>query len=258
MSGHSKWATIKRKKGAADAKRGQLFTKLTREITVAAREGGGDPESNFRLRLAVQKARSENMPLDNIQRAITRGAGTGGEGGAAYEEIIYEGYGPNGVAMLVQTLTDNRNRTVSEVRAAFTKAGGSLGENGSVSWMFDQKGMIVVEPSRGQDADEVTLAAIDAGAEDVTADTDEDGEAHVEVITNFEDLKAVQESLTTQGYNVVSAERTMIPKTTMALDDKGVESALRLVDRLEDLDDVQTVYTNLDLSQAGALMESLS
>lgn len=258
MSGHSKWATIKRKKGATDAKRGQLFTKLTREITVAAREGGGDAESNFRLRIAVQKARAENMPLDNVQRAISRGVGIGGEGGAAFEEVTYEGYGPHGVAVLVQTLTDNRNRTVAEVRAAFTKAGGSLGEANSVGWMFDQKGLIVVEPTSSQEPDEVTMAAIDAGAEDVSADTDDDGQSQVEVITGFEDLKSVQDTLTTNGYNVVSAERTMLPKTTMALDDKGLESALRLVDRLEDLDDVQTVYTNLDLSQAETLMESFS
>ncbi len=257
MSGHSKWSTIKRKKGAADAKRGQLFTKLTREITVAAREGGGDPESNFRLRLAVQRARAENMPLENVQRAIQRGSGTGADG-SNYEEVIYEGYGPHGVAMLVQTLTDNRNRTVAEVRAAFTKAGGSLGEAGSVGWMFDPKGVIVVEPRNGQDPDEISLAAIDAGAEDVSVDTDEDGDTHIEVITGFEDLRTVQDALTGAGYNVTSAERTMLPKTTMALDDKVLESALRLVDRLEDLDDVQTVYTNLDLSQAGAVMAGMS
>lgn len=258
MSGHSKWSTIKRKKGAADAKRGQLFTKLAREIMVAAKEGGGDAETNFRLRLAVQKARVENMPLENIQRAIQRGAGAGGEGGANYDEVVYEGYGPNGVAVLVQTLTDNRNRTVAEVRAAFTKAGGSLGESGSVGWMFDPKGLIVIDPKRGQDPDEITLAAIDAGAEDVNASTDEDGTDHVEVVTGFEDLKAVQDALTAQGYQVSSAERTMFAKTTMALDNKGMESALRLVDRLEDLDDVQTVYTNLDLSEADELMASMS
>lgn len=258
MSGHSKWSTIKRKKGAADAKRGQLFTKLTREITVAAKEGGSDVETNFRLRLAVQKARIENMPLENIQRATQRGAGVGGEGGANYDEVTYEGYGPNGVAMLVQTLTDNRNRTVAEVRAAFTKAGGSLGESGSVGWMFDPKGLIVIEPQRGQDSDEITLAAIDAGAEDVGTNTDEDDEDHIEVVTSFEGLKAVQDALTAQGYQVASAERTMVPKTTMAVDDKSMESALRLVDRLEELDDVQTVYTNLDLSEADELMASLS
>ncbi len=257
MSGHSKWATIKRKKGAADAKRGQLFTKLTREITVAAKEGGGDTETNFRLRLAVQKARAENMPLDNVQRAIQRGSGTG-EGGANYEEIIYEGYGPNGVAMMVQTLTDNRNRTVAEVRSAFTKAGGSLGENGSVGWMFEPKGMVLIESKDGQDPDEITLAAIDAGAEDVSANTDEDGETQVEVITGFEDLKRVEEALAGGGYFVSNAESTMMPTALMTLDDKGMEQTLRLIERLEELDDVQAVYTNLDLSQAEELMESMS
>jgi len=252
MSGHSKWATIKRKKGAADAKRGQLFTKLTREITVSAREGGGDPEANFRLRLAIQKARAENMPMDNINRAIQRGAG-GGEGGEHFEEVTYEGYGPNGVAMLVQTLTDNRNRTVSEVRNLFTRNGGSLGEAGSVAWMFDPRGLIIIEPKDGEDPDEITLAAIDAGAEDVTAE-----EEHIEVVTAFNDLKHVQENLTGQNYNVTSAERTMVPKTTMSLDEKGMEQTLRLMERLEDLDDVQTVYTNLDMTGAEELMATMS
>ncbi len=253
MSGHSKWSTIKRKKGAADARRGQLFTKLTREITVAAKEGGGDPDSNFRLRLAVQRARTENMPLDNIQRAIQKGTG-GGPDGAQYEEITYEGYGPNGVALLVQALTDNRNRTVAEVRSMFTKSGGSLGEAGSVGWMFEPRGLIMIEPKSAEDPDEVTMAAIDAGADDVTVDDD----GQVEVITSFEDLKHVQETLTGQGLNITSAETTMIPKTMMALDDKAIEQALRLVERLEDLDDVQTVYTNLDLSGAEELMASMS
>jgi YebC/PmpR family DNA-binding regulatory protein len=253
MSGHSKWSTIKRKKGAADAKRGQLFTKLTREITVSAKEGGGDPESNFRLRLAIQRARSENMPAENIQRAIQRGSGAGADG-AQYEEITYEGYGPNGVAMLVQALTDNRNRTVAEVRSIFTKAGGSLGEAGSVGWMFEPRGLIEIEPKNGDDSDEITLAAIDAGAEDVSVDE----EGHVEVVTSFEDLKHVQDALASQGLNIANAETTMIPKTTMSLDEKGMEQALRLVERLEDLDDVQTVYTNLDLSGAEALMASMS
>lgn len=252
MSGHSKWATIKRKKGAADAKRGQVFTKLTREITVAAKEGGGDLDSNFRLRLAVQKARAENMPADNIQRAIQRGAGAG-EGGASFDEIMYEAYGPHGVAMLVQTLTDNRNRTVAEVRSIFTKAGGSLGETGSVAWMFDPRGLILIEPGKG-DPDEISLAAIDAGAEDVQVDD----EGHVEVVTAFNDLKHVQDALTTQNINITSAERTMIPKSTMTLDDKGMEQTLRLVERLEELDDVQTVYTNLDLTGAEELMASMS
>lgn len=253
MSGHSKWATIKRKKGAADAKRGQLFTKLTREITVAAKEGGGDPEANFRLRLAVQKARAENMPADNIQRAIQRGAG-GGEGGANYEEIMYEGYGPHGVAFIVQTLTDNRNRTVAEVRSIFTKAGGSLGETNSVGWMFEPRGLIYIEPQKGQDPDELSLAAIDAGAEDVSAD--EDGQ--LEIVTQFQDLKHVQDELTGAGMQVVNAERTMFPKTTMTLDEKGIEQILRLAERLEELDDVQTVYTNLDLTGAEELIASMS
>jgi YebC/PmpR family DNA-binding regulatory protein len=253
MSGHSKWSTIKRKKGAADAKRGQLFTKLTREITVSAKEGGGDPEANFRLRLAIQRARTENMPVDNIQRAIQKGTGSGDGDGAHYDEIMYEGYGPNGVAMMVQALTDNRNRTVAEVRSIFTKAGGSLGEAGSVGWMFEPRGLIMVEPKPGQDADELTLSVIDAGAEDVSADE----EGQIEVITGFEDLKRVQEALTSQGIHIVTAERTMIPKTTMSLDDKDLEQALRLVERLEDLDDVQTVYTNLDMSQAEALMATM-
>ena len=253
MSGHSKWATIKRKKGAADARRGQLFTKLTREITVAAKEGGGDPDSNFRLRLAVQKARGENMPADNIQRAIQRGAG-GGEGGANFEEIMYEGYGPHGVAFIVQTLTDNRNRTVSEVRSIFTKAGGSLGESNSVGWMFEPRGLVYIEPKKGDDPDELSLAAIDAGAEDVSVD--EDGQ--LEIVTQFQDLKHVQDAVTGAGMQVVNAERTMIPKTTMSLDDKGMEQNLRLVERLEELDDVQTVYTNLDLTGADELIASMS
>jgi len=252
MSGHSKWSTIKRKKGAADAKRGQLFTKLTREITVSAKEGGGDPDSNFRLRLAVQRARTENMPAENIQRAIQRGTGAGGDG-VVYEEITYEGYGPHGVALLVQALTDNRNRTVAEVRSIFTKMGGSLGEAGSVAWMFDARGLITIEPKTGQDADEVTLMAIDAGAEDVSVDE----EGNVEVVTSFEDLKHVQDALTSQGLNVTQAETAMIPKTTMMLDDKDTEQALRMVERLEDLDDVQTVYTNLDLSHAEELMAAM-
>jgi YebC/PmpR family DNA-binding regulatory protein len=252
MSGHSKWATIKRKKGAADAKRGQLFTKLAREIQVAAREGGGDPEANFRLRLAVQKARTENMPQDNIQRAISRGAGTGSDG-AHFEEVMYEGYGPNGVAFLVQTLTDNRNRTVSEVRSIFTKAGGSLGESGSVAWMFEPRGLIFVEPKKGDDPDELSLAAIDAGAEDVTMEEDQ-----LEVVTAFQDLKQVQDALAEQGMQIANAETTMVPKTTMTLEEKGVEQTVRLIERLEELDDVQTVYTNLDLSGAEELIESMS
>jgi YebC/PmpR family DNA-binding regulatory protein len=253
MAGHSKWAQIKRKKGAADARRGQVFTKLTREITVAAREGGPDPEANFRLRLAIQRARAENMPMENIQRAIQRGTGAAGDG-AAYEEVFYEGYGPGGVAFLVQALTDNRNRTVAEVRSIFTRSGGSLGENGSVAWMFEPRGMIIIEPKPGQNPEDIELAAIDAGAEDVTVE--EDGQ--VEVITGFEDLKQVQDTLAAQGFHIASAERTMIPRATITLDDHQMEQALRLIERLEELDDVQAVYTNLDMSKLEAVMAGMS
>lgn len=253
MSGHSKWATIKRKKGATDARRGQLFTKLTREITVAAKEGGSDADTNFRLRLAVQRARAENMPLENVQRAIQRGSGKDAAG-ANYDEITYEGYGTHGVAFLVQSLTDNRNRTVSEVRAIFTKAGGSLGEAGSVGWMFEPRGLIVVEPKDGEDVNELTLAAIDAGAEDVTTLDDD----QLEIVTGFQDLKQVQDALLAAGMQIVTAETTMFPKTTITVDDKATEQVLRLIERLEELDDVQTVYTNLDLTGAEELMASMS
>src|SRR5687767_8212872 len=198
MSGHSKWSTIKRKKGAADAKRGQIFTKLAREITVAARQGIPDPDSNVRLRLAVQKARGENMPKENIDRAIERAAG--GEGGANYDEIFYEGYGPGGTALMIQAQTDNRNRTVGEVRAVLTRAGGTLGESGSVGWMFDQVGYISLEVG-AHDPDEIELNAIDAGAVDVQA---EDGV--VEVYTEPQDLHRVQEALAGSGYAIESAE----------------------------------------------------
>lgn len=239
MSGHSKWATIKRKKGVTDARRGQLFTKLAREITVAARDGGGDPEANFRLRLAVQKARQENMPNENIERAIKRG--TGETGGAAYEEIIYEGYAPHGIALMIQTLTDNRNRTVSEIRAVLTRGGGSLGESGSVGWLFDQKGVIQLEIKQA-DPEEVALSAIDAGADDVKI---EDG--NVEAYAQFEDLKRVEEALEGQGLHVVGAETEMIPKASVPLDEKDAIQVMKLMDKLEDLEDVQRVYSNLDI-----------
>ncbi|HWV36838.1 MAG TPA: YebC/PmpR family DNA-binding transcriptional regulator [Thermomicrobiales bacterium] len=240
MSGHSKWSTIKRAKGAADAKRGQLFTKLAREITVAARTGLPDPESNSRLRLAIQKARAENMPKDNIDRAIARASG--GEGGANYDEVYYEGYGPGGIAVMILTMTDNRNRTVSEIRAALTRSGGSLGENGSVSWMFDQAGVIAI-PIEGNDADELQLIAIDAGAADVTVD-----ENMVEVYTEPTDLHKVAEQFTEAGIEPQTVELTMRPKTMMQPDTDTAVKAIRLVEKLEDLDDVQTVYTNLDIS----------
>lgn len=240
MSGHSKWSTIKRKKGAADAKRGQLFTKLAREITVAARTGLPDPDSNVRLRLAVQKARSENMPKDNIDRAIQRAVGS--DNGAQFDEIYYEGYGPGGVAVMILAMTDNRNRTVAEVRAAFTRAGGALGENGSVSWMFDQVGVINLK-SEGHDPEEVALVAIDAGASDVS---DDDG--IVEVFTEPQDLHRVQDELTSAEYEVESAELIMKPKTLMATEPDEAVKAVRLLEKLEDLDDVQTVYSNLDIT----------
>ncbi len=242
MSGHSKWAQIKRQKGANDAKRGQLFTKMAREITVAAREGGPDPDANFRLRLAIQRARSINMPQENIQRAIQRATG-GGEGEAHLEEVTYEGYGPGGVAIFVEALTDNRNRTVAEVRNVFTRHGGNLGETGSVAWLFEPRGLITINLD-GRDADEVTLQAIDAGAIDVN----QDGNL-LEVYTDLQDLERVRQVLEAAGIEVEAAERMMMPKSTITLDNQKAQQVLRLLEKLEDLDDVQSVSTNLDLSQ---------
>jgi YebC/PmpR family DNA-binding regulatory protein len=242
MSGHSKWAQIKRQKGANDAKRGQIFTKLAREIMVAARQGGGDPETNFRLRLAVQRARSMNMPQENIQRAVARATGAG-DGAAQLEEVTYEGYGPGGVAIFVETLTDNRNRTVAEVRNVFTRNGGSLGENGSVAWLFDQKGVVTVNLD-SQDADEVTLQAIDAGATDVNL-----VDKTLEVYTDLENLEEVRRVMEDAGLEVEAAERAFVPKTVVTLDDQKSTQVVRLIERLEDLDDVQNVSTNLDLSE---------
>lgn len=240
MSGHSKWATIKRAKGAADAKRGQLFTKLAREITVAARSGLPDPESNFRLRIAVQKARAENMPKENIDRAIERASG--GAGGENYEEVYYEGFGPGGTALMIQCMTDNRNRTVGEVRALLTRAGGSLGENGSVSWMFDSVGRIVVIPG-ATDPDEIALVAIDAGALDVSVEDE-----LIEVFSDLSELHVVMQKLQDAGITVESAEPAMKPKTMMEPDSESAVKAIRLLEKLDDLDDVQQVYSNLDIS----------
>jgi YebC/PmpR family DNA-binding regulatory protein len=246
MSGHSKWHSIRRTKGVLDQKRGALFTKLAREITVAAREGGsGDPDMNFRLRLAVDKAKQNNMPSDNIQRAIDRGMGKGSE--AAIDEIYYEGYAPGGVAIIVQAATDNRNRTASEVRSTFTKGGGNLGETGSVSWMFENKGLITIEFPDGQkfDPDEVMLQAIDAGADDVEVDGNQ-----VEVYTAFEDLNAVRTALQELKLPITNVEPLMKPKTPFTPDsDATAMQALRLMEKLEDLDDVQKVYSNLDVSE---------
>lgn len=239
MSGHSKWAQIKRQKGANDAKRGQIFTKFGREIMVAARQGGPDPEANFRLRLAIQRAREQNMPLENIERAIKRA--TGGAEGSALEETTYEGYGPSGVALYVEALTDNRNRTVAEVRNVFTRGGGSLGEAGCVGWLFDATGVITIEPA-GADGDELALMAIDAGADDVKVE-----EGYIEVYTQPQSLEAVRKALEKNGVKVTAAEISMVPKTTVPLAEKESLQTLRLMDKLEELDDVQRVYTNADI-----------
>ncbi len=240
MAGHSKWKQIRRQKGVADVKRGALFTKLSREITIAAKQGGGDAEMNFRLRLAVDKARANNMPADNIDRAIKRA--TGGGDAAELAEIVYEGYGPNGVAIMVEAATDNRNRTVAEVRSVFTRGGGSLGESGSVAWQFDSRGVISISAA-GQEADDITLAAIDAGAEDV-----ESGDESVDVYTTPGDLEAVRKALIAAGYDVTAAEISLVPKATVTLEGGDAEQVLKLLDRLEDLDDVQKVYSNADFS----------
>lgn len=243
MSGHSKWHSIRRTKGVTDQRRGQLFTKLARDITIAAREGGGDPEMNFRLRIAVDKARSSNMPMDNIQRAIDRGTGKGADG-SAMEEIYYEGYGPGGVALLIDAATDNRNRTNSDVRATITKAGGTPGDPGTVGWMFDLKGLITIDlTAKKLDADEVMMTAIDAGADDV-----EIGDDVIEVYTDFKQLAAVRQALLAASLPVTGAEKTMIAKTTVAPDSEAALKALRLIEKLEDLDDVQKVYSNLEIT----------
>lgn len=242
MSGHSKWHSIRRTKGVLDQRRGQLFTKLARDITIATREGGsGDPDANFRLRLAVDKARASNMPSDNIQRAIDRGLGKGNE--SALEEITYEGYANGGVALLIETATDNRNRTNAEVRSTLTKGGGSPGEPGSVGWMFEQKGLITIDTTPSTDADEVMLLAIDAGADDV-----EVGDEVIEIYTEFKQLAAVRESLIASGLKLSGAEKFMRAKTTVDAPLEEVVKIMRLVEKLEDLDDVQKVYTTLNLT----------
>lgn len=247
MSGHSKWASIRRGKAILDNRRGQAFTKIAREITIAAREGGGgDTDMNFRLRVAVQKARSENMPLENIERAIKRAVG-GGEGGAD-EEVTYEGYGPEGSAIIVQAYTDNRNRTASEVRNAFTKGGGNLGASGSVAWMFERVGVIQLTIGKN-DPEEMTMNCIDAGAEDVI-----EGEDELEVYTTFENWKRVSDALEKAGYEISNSEAIMKPATQMDLDNAKAVQLIRLIDRLEDLDDVQNVYTNVNISDEVAEM----
>ena len=243
MSGHSKWSSIKHKKGAADAKRGKLFSKLSRAIIVAAKEGGGDPANNLALQNAIEKARSYSMPKDNIDRAIAKGTGEGADG-AAYETVVYEGYGPEGVAVIVEALTDNRNRTASDVRHAFTKHGGSLGTTGAVAWQFERRGVVVV-PAAGVDEEELFLAAADAGAEDVESDGDV-----FQVTSAPESLAAVREAIEQAGFTVDSAELSMVPKTTVAVEDETkAKSVMRLIDTLEDNDDVQDVYANFDIPE---------
>ncbi|MGD8485411.1 MAG: YebC/PmpR family DNA-binding transcriptional regulator [Chloroflexota bacterium] len=239
MSGHSKWSTIKRQKGANDAKRGALFTKLGKEITIAARQGGGDPETNYRLRLAVDKARAANMPTDNIKRAIERA--TGGDKAIEYEEIVYEGYGLGGVALLVETATDNRNRTAAEVRSIFSKAGGQLAGQGSVAWQFEQRGLISVERGLG-DPDDIALAAIDAGAVDVDTDSDP-----IEIATEPTQLQSVQAAVEAAGVKVESSELTMVATTPIEVDVDKARQNLRLIEALEDSDDVQRVTANFEL-----------
>jgi YebC/PmpR family DNA-binding regulatory protein len=238
MSGHSKWSTIKRQKGVADARRGQLFTKLAREIIVAVREGGDNPEGNYRLRLIIQKARDNNMPLDNIERAIKRGSGHAE--GAALAEMTLEGYGPSGVAILVQALSDNRNRTLQEVRNIFTRNGGNLGEAGCVAWLFDSRGLITVETD-GKDAEEMALEAIDAGAEDVKVEKD-----YIDIYTKPTELEKVREALEAKNITVASAELSMIPKSTIDMEEKAALQTLKLLDKLEELDEVQNVASNAD------------
>ncbi len=240
MSGHSKWSTIKHKKAAQDAKRGKIFTKLIKEITVAARLGGGDPAANPRLRAAIEAAKAQNMPKSNIERAIKRG--TGELEGVAYEEITYEGYGPGGVAVLVEAITDNRQRTVSEVRYIFSKRGGNLGEPGSVSWIFEKKGLIIVEKDK---VDEETLmdACLEAGADDI-----EDSGSEWEIVTSPEELPKVKKALEENGIEILSAKVTMVPSNVVKIDDeKKAQQLIALMNALEENDDVQNVYANFDI-----------
>jgi YebC/PmpR family DNA-binding regulatory protein len=241
MSGHSKWAGIKHKKALVDAKRGKLFGKLARAITVAAREGGGDPEHNATLAQAIIKAKDANMPHDNIDRAIKKGGGAGAEA-EAYQHLTYEGYGPNGVAVYVTALTDNKNRTAADIRYIFDRVGGKLGTDGSVSWMFERKGVIFVDAA-GRDEEALMMAAIEAGAEDVLAEGD-----MFEIVCEVGDFMAVRANLENAGIKFTSAELTMIPKNTVALDEPDARKTLRLLDALEDNDDVQEVFANFDIS----------
>jgi YebC/PmpR family DNA-binding regulatory protein len=242
MSGHSKWSTIKRKKGALDAKRGKIFSKLIKEITIAARLGGGNPESNARLRTAIAAAKAENMPKENIERAIKKGTGEI-EGGGSLEEIIYEGYGPGGVAVLVSALTDNKNRTSGEIRHIFTRHNGNLGENGCVAWLFDKKGLIIFEKGK-VDEEKLFELALEAGAEDVKEEA-----TTFEVITDPKNFEAVKAVIDQNNLKYLVAEITMVPKNTVKLEGKEAEQMLKLMDALEDSDDVQKTYANFDIAE---------
>ena len=248
MSGHSKWATIKHKKGKTDAKRGKLFSKLSRAITVAAREGGTDPNMNISLANAIEKAKAESMPKDNIERAIQRGGG--GADGETYEHILYEGYGPAGVAIIVEVLTDNKNRSAAEVRNIFSKHGGQLAQPGAVAWVFERRGSIMVDGSKFAE-DDVMTAAIEAGAEDVVQDGDQ-----FEVLTQPADFTAVRDAIVAAGIEFEQAELTMIPKNTVKLEENDARKTMKIVDALEDSDDVQEVFANFDISDD--VLESLA
>lgn len=243
MAGHSKWANIKHRKGKQDAKRAKIFTKLTRAIIVAAREGGADPEYNTALKNAIEKAKAANMPNDNIERAIKKGAGE--LDGVNYEEITYEGYGPGGIAVLVEVLTDNRNRTASDIRHYFSKFGGNLGSTGCVSFMFDRKGVLIIEKEDGIDEEELMMQAIEAGAEDFITE-----EEYFEITTSPEDFASVRDSLKEAGYNFTTAEISFIPQNTSKLtDEDDIKNMTKLIDALEDNDDVQNVYHNWDMPE---------
>jgi YebC/PmpR family DNA-binding regulatory protein len=249
MSGHSKWSTIKRKKGAIDAKRGKIFTKIIKEITLAARLGGGDPEANARLRQAIAAAKEENMPKDNIERAIKKGTGTGADA-VIYEEFTYEGYGPGGAAVLVEVMTDNKNRTVAEIRHIFSKHGGNLGENGCVSWIFEKKGSILLD-KKAVDEDELMELALEAGAQDVREEENE-----FEIITDPASFEGVKNAIDRRKVKYVEAKISLIPQTTVKLEERKAEQMLKLMEKLEDNDDVQNVYANFDI--ADDIMERLS
>jgi YebC/PmpR family DNA-binding regulatory protein len=247
MSGHNKWSSIKHKKGAADAKRGQLFTRLVKEIILAAKSGGGDPEANPRLRTAIMNAKAANMPRDNIERAIKRG--TGEIEGAAYEEVVYEGYGPNGIGLVIEVMTDNKNRTIADLRHTLTKYGGTMAESGSVAWNFEQKGFFNV-PAAGLDEDDFMLQALEAGAEDIELNGD-----YFDVYTAPQDFHTVLSNMEKLGYPIENAELTRVPKTTINADEVAPK-IFKLIEMLEDLEDVQKVYANFEVSDE--VMEALS